>query len=85
MTDFLPVMLFILAWHPSDPGVIKLEREKVLFGSIEECEREGAKIVAERAAGPDGRIGIQFEHRCIVAPIEREYREALERQSQSGK
>lgn len=48
MIEFVPIMLFILGWHPDRPGDISFERSTVLFTSVAECEEAFEQIKKRR-------------------------------------
>lgn len=77
LIEFIPVMLFILGWNPENPGEIDLQRQAVLFASLEACETEGAKI-AQRLSAEDS--GTRYEARCVEFPDRSEMDELLKRE-----
>ena len=78
MIEFVPIMLFILGWHPDRPGEISFERPTVLFTSVAECEEAGAKIAARMTKAAEDKSGAHYEHRCMAIPDRAEFDEAFE-------
>ncbi|MEM9500907.1 MAG: hypothetical protein AAF941_03570 [Pseudomonadota bacterium] len=68
MIEFVPVMLFILGWHPDRPGEIDLQRPGVLFASMEDCERDGAKMAARMTLTAADKSGANYKHQCLAFP-----------------
>lgn len=73
MIEIVPVMLFILGWHPDRPGDIDLQRVEVIFKSSQECETTGAKIAARMTLAASGQSGATYEHRCMTIPAASEF------------
>lgn len=76
MIKFIPVMLFILGWHPDRPGEIDFQRPEVLFVSVEECLTEGTKMAASMTAAASDKSGARYEARCMPVPSADEYENA---------
>lgn len=77
LIEFIPVMLFILGWSPDAPGDVEIQRRAMLFASIEECEAEGAKVVAQMAAQD---MQMQYKASCIEIPARDEFDELFKRE-----
>lgn len=77
MIELIPVMLFILGWHPDRPGEIELQRPELLFASVEECEATGADLAArmmsDLSGDASGKSGMRYEARCMPLPSEDEF------------
>ncbi|MEM7688317.1 MAG: hypothetical protein AAF291_04780 [Pseudomonadota bacterium] len=78
MIEFVPVMLFILGWHPDRPGDISFERPTMLFTTLAECEETGAKIAERMSAGARDKSGARYDHRCLPVPAKSEFEEAIQ-------
>nr|WP_298928286.1 hypothetical protein [uncultured Erythrobacter sp.] len=77
MIEVIPVMLFMLGWHPSEPGQIDLQRIEVIFTSMEECETAGAKLAEKMTKAAADKSGASYEHRCINIPPAEEFETAF--------
>ncbi|MGB3472699.1 MAG: hypothetical protein WBA51_17930 [Erythrobacter sp.] len=84
MIEIVPVMLFILGWHPDRQGEIDLQRPEVVFTSMEECEAAGAKMAARMTQAAADKSGAKYEHRCMTLPARQEFEAAYE-QSENKK
>lgn len=78
MIEVIPVMLFILGWHPDRPGDISLERPAMLFETIEQCEEAGVKVAARMTKAAQDKSGARYEHRCMTIPARGEFDEMFE-------
>ncbi|GMN01298.1 hypothetical protein [Erythrobacter sp. MTPC3] len=76
MVEFIPVMLFILGWHPDRPGELDLQRPEILFASVEECMAEGSKMAAAMTAAASDKSGAQYQARCMPVPSSQEFENA---------
>lgn len=74
----VPIMLFILGWHPERPGELDLQRPEMVFLSIEECEAAGAKMAARMTEVASRKSGARYEHRCVKFPSAEELDRAFE-------
>ena len=79
MIEWVPVMLFILGWHPDRPGDIDLQRPAVLFVTLEACEEAGARMAKQMTKAAHDKSGAQYEHRCLSIPGRDEFDEAFKR------
>ncbi|MEM6585466.1 MAG: hypothetical protein AAF692_06900 [Pseudomonadota bacterium] len=84
MIEFIPVMLFLLGWHPDRPGDVQLERPELLFVSLAACEEAGAKMAAERTEAARGQTDTRYEFRCLPIPGREEFDEAFEQLQKRG-
>lgn len=73
MIEVIPVMLFILGWHPDRSGEIDFERPETLFLSVAQCEETGGQIAARMTAAAADNSGAQYMHRCLPVPSYSEY------------
>ena len=78
-----PFMLFILGWHPEQPGELDLQRPQIVFLSAEECELAGAKMASRMTDAASDKSGARYEHRCIALPTEEEFDDAFKRLEES--
>ncbi|MBH5322416.1 hypothetical protein [Aurantiacibacter sediminis] len=85
MIEVIPMMLFILGWHPDQPGQIDLQRPEIIFLSLEECEAEGARMAARMTEAARGQSDVRYEHRCMALPQEEEFETAFEQLDRSGR
>lgn len=85
MIEIIPVMLFILGWHPDRPGEIDLQRPEVVFTSVEDCEQVGTKMAATMNAAAQGQSGARYEFRCMTIPSLEDFEAALQNRSENQK
>ncbi len=78
MIEIVPVMLFILGWHPDEPGEIDFQRVEVIFTSPEKCEAEGAKIASRMTLAASDKSGATYQHRCMDIPAVEEFEAAYD-------
>ena len=84
MVELIPVMLFILGWHPDKPGEIDLQRPEILYASVEECERWGAKMGARMTLAASDKSGATYEHRCMPIPSQTEFEDLFDNLEKRG-
>ncbi|MBV7260067.1 hypothetical protein [Erythrobacter crassostreae] len=77
MIEIVPVMLFILGWHPDKPGDIDLQRVEVIFASPAECEAAGSKMASRMTQAAAEQSGATYEHRCMEIPAVEEFEAAF--------
>lgn len=82
MIEVIPIMLFILGWHPDRPGEIDLQRPEIIFTSVEECETAGQKMAAQMTAAAADKSGARYEARCMAIPASSEFEEAYKPMSE---
>lgn len=85
MIEIIPVMLFILGWHPDKPGEIDLQRPEIVFTSVEDCELAGTKMAAKMNAAAQGQSGARYEFRCMTIPGHEEFEAALKNKFENKK
>ena len=73
MVEFIPIMLFILGWHPDKPGEVSFERPEVLFVSPAACEEAGAAMAKRMTEAASEKSGATYEHRCMPIPSNDEF------------
>lgn len=78
MIEVIPIMLFILGWHPDRPGEIDFQRPEIVFTSMEECEVEGAKMAARMTEAASDKSGARYQHRCAAVPPNDEFEKAYD-------
>ena len=83
MIELIPVMLFILGWHPDKPGEIDLRRPEIVFTSVEECEAAGTKMIGRMNQVAQGKSGTRYEFRCMTIPSREEFEAAFKDQSEN--
>ena len=79
MVEIIPVMLFILGWHPDRPGDLQFTREQIVFVSQQDCEEEGARRALRMTEAESGERGFRYEHRCVPIPAMEEFDAAYEK------
>ena len=85
MIEIVPVMLFILGWHPDKPGEIDFQRVEVIFTSTEECDAAGAKIASRMTVAAADKSGATYQHRCTDIPAEAEFEAAFSKYGSPAK
>lgn len=85
MIEVIPVMLFILGWHPDRPGEIDLQRPEIVFLSTEQCEAAGAQMAARMTEAARDKSGARYEHRCMDIPSLAEFEAAFDQADGSPK
>ncbi len=85
MIELVPVMLFILGWHPDRPGEIDLQRPETLFVSTAECEDAGAKLAGRMSEVARAKDGAIYEHRCVEIPPVSEFETLFEQLEKQGR
>lgn len=78
MIEVIPVMLFILGWHPDRPGEIDFRRVETVFLSMEQCEQAGSSLAEDLTTAVAEEGGMRFQHRCVEIPAREEFDEAFE-------
>ena len=84
MIEVIPVMLFILGWHPDRPGEIDFQRPEALFLSVAQCEEAGTQIAARMTTAATDNSGAQYAHRCLPVPSYSEYDAVFAQSAQKG-
>ncbi|MHA7818515.1 MAG: hypothetical protein ACX930_02585 [Erythrobacter sp.] len=84
MIEIIPVMLFILGWHPDRPGEIDLQRPQIVFVSMDECEAHGAAMAKRMTEAASDQSGARFEHRCMEIPSSEEFDAAFKQLQNRG-
>ena len=79
MIEIVPMMLFILGWHPDRPGEIDFQRPEIVFTSADECEEAGAKMAQRMTEAASDKSGARYEHRCVAFPSREEFEAALKK------
>ena len=82
MIEVIPVMLFILGWHPDHPGEIDLQRPEVVYLSLAQCEEAGGAMAVTLTEAARDTSGMLYQHRCMPVPSSEEFDRAFERRSQ---
>jgi len=77
--EWVPVMLFILGWHPDRPGELDLQRPEILFETAGACEEVGARMAEDMTKAARDKSGARYEHRCLPIPGRDEFDEAFKR------
>ena len=65
MEEFVPYILVLVAWHPSQPGQMEIERAELAYPSVEACEADGRETAAHRELYVDERGGTKVKFQCI--------------------
>lgn len=73
MIEFIPVMLFILGWHPDKPGELDLQRVEMLFPNTEACADAGTKMAERMTQAAAEQSGARYEFRCMDIPARGEF------------
>lgn len=84
MIEFVPIMLFILGWHPDRIGEIDLQRPQILFATMEECEQAGATMSARMSQAAQDKSGAVYIHRCMPTPAASEFDAAWAQREKLG-
>ncbi|WP_209347796.1 hypothetical protein [Pontixanthobacter sp. CEM42] len=77
MIEIIPVMLFILGWHPDKPGEIDLQRPEVVFMSMTECETAGKTMADRMTEAAADKSGARYQFRCVTIPDQSEFEKAF--------
>jgi hypothetical protein len=77
MIEIIPLMLFLIKWHPDQPGEFDLQRQPVVFQTVGECELKGIELAAEQNVISDD--GSRYQFACAEIPKSEEIREAFDR------
>lgn len=83
MVELVPVLLFILGWHPDQPGEIDFQRPEIVFLSVQECEEAGARMAQRMTEAAKDKSGARYEHRCVELPPREEFDAAYEEYSEA--
>lgn len=78
MIEIVPIMLFLLGWHPDHAGAPELQRVPVVYGSLEACEEAGAKMAADMTQAASESTGMRYSHHCQTLPPDQEFRELFD-------
>ncbi|MDN3645232.1 hypothetical protein QWY75_03305 [Pontixanthobacter aestiaquae] len=76
MIEIVPVMLFILGWHPDKPGKIDLQRPEIVFTDMAECETAGKTIADRMTKAAADNSGTRYQFRCVTFPDRLEFDKA---------
>ncbi|MXO90443.1 hypothetical protein [Pontixanthobacter aquaemixtae] len=78
MIEIIPFMLFLIEWHPDRAGEFDLQRQPVVFRTLEECEAEGTKLADERNMSASD--GLRYQFACTEIPRSEKISDAFDRE-----
>ncbi|MGB3796181.1 MAG: hypothetical protein WA957_07750 [Alteraurantiacibacter sp.] len=72
MIELIPVLLFLMEWHPDRPREVQLTRVEQVFANAEDCEAAGVNLVAE-IIGRESDVDTVIEYSCQPVPPREEF------------